>query len=749
MSNLSGLFRQFVSTIANSAGGFVNAFDNNGDSIVLKAEFQANMSQNKADWVGKWNGEESKYNDLIDSFWSSFDNIYEKGKINDTRIQNAYALDKAEANKIETQMTLFYKIAQIQKLSGLKQYINTYNYIASEMSKVITVDSNGNITSDVEATFDNLLKDMIKNNDAGLKDAILRDALAMVVKNINYTTVDGYAPETDAELLKRLQGCISSLVIGNGADPATVIAEYFQDTTCGDFLKIESVAKVYLNDNTKADPTNNYQIARLTSNMSDYLEDIINTGCPTPKLEGELLKRAQAKGAEAIERAVVECLENNSTKTINELCNDALNYFNSTEAGKDYNTYLYALSLGDFNKTEDEEFYNYLVQGFIDEGNLEVDANTIVEALSKNSKNNKEYLDIVEFVANLAYDADNNMSKQDIWKLIMAAIINGGYCEFDENGEIVATENGVTNSIYSDLLENLGIVEKSVTWLQDKIWVVPNTKKDIDVVNFYVDGANSTKDVTYNVTQLSTTGSASAAISIDNNGIVSIVPGASEGNIVIKVEALYKGQMIETKEINIEVSSQRPDWYSGLEIDNWAKQDSYTTAEAYTNNKYEGEKSVRETLRTRTLDTINDLYQVLTSEAQSDNNYNADALSYAHSQTTEFFNKLIPLLKAHEGVDNTNNKKPGWDGKAEFNLGSGVHCTVDYNQESHQGYIGADKNRFFHDPSTSSDNIEWIRGTMAGARFAKIGIKNSFISKVFNLFYERYLSGDTKSDISL
>ena len=37
MSNLNGLFRQFVSTIANNAGGFVDAFDDSKDGIVLKA----------------------------------------------------------------------------------------------------------------------------------------------------------------------------------------------------------------------------------------------------------------------------------------------------------------------------------------------------------------------------------------------------------------------------------------------------------------------------------------------------------------------------------------------------------------------------------------------------------------------------------------------------------------------------------------------------------------------------------------
>ena len=186
MSNLNGLFRQFVSTIANSAGGFVNAFDDSKDGIVLKAEFQANMAQNKADWVNNWNGEAGKYNDLIDSFWNSFDNIYKKGEIYDTNIQNAYALDRTESGKIQKQMDVFFKVNQLfdealkGKLTFLSKYPEISNYIKGEVANNI-IDNNIDDAENLNLNdLLNRINNVINSNADSIKNILLQEMLTII-----------------------------------------------------------------------------------------------------------------------------------------------------------------------------------------------------------------------------------------------------------------------------------------------------------------------------------------------------------------------------------------------------------------------------------------------------------------------------------------------------------------------------------------------------------------------------------------
>lgn len=151
---------------------------------------------------------------------------------------------------------------------------------------------------------------------------------------------------------------------------------------------------------------------------------------------------------------------------------------------------------------------------------------------------------------------------------------------------------------------------------------------------------------------------------------------------------------------------------------------SFVEAGAYTKNSYAGENNVRTNAINNVRNFIDELYSGMDS-----NKYDSAALNYAKNMTTEFFTKVISAMSAHSGVSNGE-----WTGKTGIiRLSDGTTFnSVSYNQESHQGYINAKKNSY------DGDNIQWTRGTMAGARFAKITIKADYIIDMFIQFYNSY-----------
>ena len=322
MSNLNGLFRQFVSTIANSAGGFVNAFDDSKDGIVLKAEFQANMAQNKADWVNNWNGEAGKYNDLIDSFWNSFDNIYKKGEIYDTNIQNAYALDRTESGKVQKQMDVFFKVNQLfdealkGKLAFLSKYPEISNYIKGEVANNI-IDNNIDDAENLNLNdLLNRINNVINSNADSIKNILLQDLLKNGSLNFNYTAVDGYNPLNDANLMTRINSSITGFSGGIEG-----LKEYLNSGLNNEIEKISEIANAYLSDDAKLDPNNNYQIARLAAIYRKQAMEMIDSR----NLTDEHKKLAMEKMDEIIYDAVKEVLSNegNKNNSIEFVCKSA------------------------------------------------------------------------------------------------------------------------------------------------------------------------------------------------------------------------------------------------------------------------------------------------------------------------------------------------------------------------------------------------------------------------------------------
>lgn len=730
MTNLNhGLFRQFISTLSNAAGGFINAFDSNNDKIVVKAEFQAKMWANQSDYVNNWDGNANnttEYRDLINEFWNSFDDIYKKGNINNTNIEHAYALDSTEIKDIQREMDLYFQITQIEHFSELKQYAHTYNFITQKIADTIKADKSGNTTI-TDNDFKNLLADILTEQSPEFKEAILKDALEMVVSKTNYTHTDGYNPLNDSELISRVASKIATLTFKNGENPVQAVVDYFNETQGENFKDMRIITSEYLGDTTKADPQNNYQIARLTNaylaELNDYIKQHTESEIPE---DSELFAKAQEKGKETIDLAVNALLSQNKDSVGIDNLYNTINNIENTEPGKIYKNYLYTLSLADFNKTDDKDYYEKLVTDLSsEEGFLKEDAEIMIDYLANNDTTNSEYQALVELVANVVYSTGIT-SQEEIWKLISEAITNGGFSIDDPN------------SILDYIKKQVGFVEKTISWLSDKIWLAPNSNKRVDVVDFYIDGNNST-DVDYNIIRSST--DTNYSVSIDKNGIIDIKSNSSEGNFNLEVEVIYNGISIGTKTIQIQISKEKPDWCTDLDFTDWALRTKRTSAQDYTDNNYSDQDDVKKTLKNNVNTTISNLYSFLNARAK-DEGYNSEALNKAQVLTNEFFDKLIDNLQAHKKVENSG-KGPGWTAVAEFNLTDGTLCTITYNQESHQGYIDADKNQF-----DSTDNIEWIRGTMAGARFAKIGIKNSFIYEVFNLFYNRCLNND-KGNIKL
>ena len=121
-------------------------------------------------------------------------------------------------------------------------------------------------------------------------------------------------------------------------------------------------------------------------------------------------------------------------------------------------------------------------------------------------------------------------------------------------------------------------------------------------------------------------------------------------------------------------------------------------------------------------DTIESMYKLLNNQKDK---YDQKALDYAKTMTMNYFECLINSMSAHGGVKNGD-----WGSTAKFTTSDGVYHEVNYAQESHQGYIDYEKN------SADGDPIQWNRGTMAGARFAKISISKQTIFNKFNDYYK-------------
>ncbi len=434
MSNLNGLFRQFVSTIANSAGGFVNAFDDSKDGIVLKAEFQANMAQNKADWVNNWNGEAGKYNDLVDSFWNSFDNIYKKGEIYDTNIQNAYALDRTESGKVQKQMDVFFKVNQLfdealkGKLTFLSKYPEISNYIKGEVANNI-IDNNIDDAENLNLNdLLNRINNVINSNADSIKNILLQDLLKNGSLNFNYTAVDGYNPLNDANLMTRINSSITGFSGGIEG-----LKEYLNSGLNNEIENISEIANAYLSDDAKLDVDNNYQIARLAAIYFEQAKNLIPSD-----LDGRLKEKALAKARETANEAAKEILSNNSNAnlTLGNACEKTGKEQNLSKAPKPgefdltktitgvaFYTYVKTLSLSDFNEKDDKAFFDGLVEALIGKGYTADDAKDIAQYLADHDKNIAEFQALIEFVAEKFNCGD--IDKDEINKTIIDAIVNG------------------------------------------------------------------------------------------------------------------------------------------------------------------------------------------------------------------------------------------------------------------------------------------------------------------------------------
>ena len=426
MSNLNGLFRQFVSTIANSAGGFVNAFDDSKDGIVLKAEFQANMSQNKADWVNNWNGETANYNDLIDSFWSSFDNIYKKGEIYDTNIQNAYALDRTESGKVQKQMDVFFKVNQLfdealkGKLTFLSKYPEISNYIKGEVANNI-IDNNIDDAENLNLNdLLNRINNVINSNADSIKNILLQDLLKNGSLNFNYTAVDGYNPLNDANLMTRINSSITGFSGGIEG-----LKEYLNSGLNNEIEKISEIANAYLSDDAKLDVDNNYQIARLAAIYLKTAESMIPAD-----LDEQQREKALARAKESAMNGAKELLGKQGYEdyTIAGACSNATSFhtglysckFLATSAFSKFKDYISALSL---SVTVDGGLYYTLIEALKENDYSEAEAQAIVQCLVDNGKDIPEYVALVESIAEQVYTSTEQ--PVDYYALITDAIVNG------------------------------------------------------------------------------------------------------------------------------------------------------------------------------------------------------------------------------------------------------------------------------------------------------------------------------------
>lgn len=549
MTNLNhGLFRQFISTLSNTAGSFVKAFDSNNDQIVVKGEFQAKMWANQSDYVNNWDGNANnttEYRDLINEFWNSFDDIYKKGNIKDTNIEHAFAIDKTEQNDVQREMDVYFNIASIMQFSALKQYTHTYNFISNKIAEVILADESGNTTV-TEDDFKKLLADILTNQSPDFKKAILNDALEMVVSSTRYTTTNGYNPLKDSELISRVEDKIETLTFKEGKDPVQAVVDYFNETQGENFADMRATTNEYLGDTTLADPKNNYQIARLTNTYISELDTYINKNIGTnPNVTGDLLEKAQTKGLEAIELAVNILLEVNNDKIgIDQLYN-TINNIETTDPGKDYKNYLYSLSLGDVNKGD--EFYNEFLENLKEKYPVGNEAEQIANALVEMDLNYPEYQFLIEEIANTVSDFNDGKvyTENDIRKILLDKLLNGNIEDVD----------GVECDPWIDeLIEEAGIDPTRVEFLTGEILIRPNGKKTIDIANVYVGGKDtSSKDVEFDAQLVNPPNGAS--VSMTSDGRITINAPANECDLTVTVKAKYQGIELGTQTYTIKVTN--------------------------------------------------------------------------------------------------------------------------------------------------------------------------------------------------
>lgn len=113
-------------------------------------------------------------------------------------------------------------------------------------------------------------------------------------------------------------------------------------------------------------------------------------------------------------------------------------------------------------------------------------------------------------------------------------------------------------------------------------------------------------------------------------------------------------------------------------------------------------------------------------------NFDSVALRYAKQMTREYFEQVINMMSPHSGV-----KTGEWNAKTgDIRLSDGTTMSgVNYNQESRLAGQNAKKTQF------DGDNIQWMRGTLAGQRFERISIKPDYIKEIFMQFYNSALNG--------
>lgn len=210
-----------------------------------------------------------------------------------------------------------------------------------------------------------------------------------------------------------------------------------------------------------------------------------------------------------------------------------------------------------------------------------------------------------------------------------------------------------------------------------------------------------------------------AGATITPEGKISLTVPTTEGRYAITVNALKDGVVVSTKEITLIASNSA----SAINEDDYPRygKDEYVEAGWYTNNDYNHEPSIRDAAVVEVFEAIDEIYGALVRSG----NYNKEALDIAVADTQEFFDKLVHSMSAHYGVKNGQ-----WDDiKVDITMEDGRKYKEYYQQESHQGYIWYDKNCY------DGSRIQWTRGTMAGARFAKITIQKDVIFDWFSTMY--------------
>lgn len=291
----------------------------------------------------------------------------------------------------------------------------------------------------------------------------------------------------------------------------------------------------------------------------------------------------------------------------------------------------------------------------------------------------------------------------------------------------------------TEAVNNTNQIEAFVEMIRNYVGQPSNWEKEWELPNLRFMDINETK--TFSVAMNFTTGTGSSdnivyTAECDNgtlkplgNGEFELKAPGKVGTGTITIKASIGDTVIDTQTLTVEYVDETlnwNDWYDSLN-----KNDAFENAHgshsghgAYTNNKYEGEDKIR----AAAIEDVTAIINAINDELATTKNYQKDALKYAKDCTEEFFNKLINAMHAHEGVANGE-----WSDTAIVIMSTGEEIEVDYTQESHQGYINADKNCF------DGIKAQWNRGTMAGARFAKITVQNYYVYDMFSKFYNQYI----------